>query len=49
MSFVEITTDLENLASQRVIEASSGKLFEEFVKPPQFGGMRGLFQTPVAA
>jgi len=42
LPFVEITTDLENIASQRVIEANGGKLFEEFIKPPQFGGRPGL-------
>ena len=42
LPFVEITTDPQNTASQRVIEANGGVLFERFVKPPQFGGVPGL-------
>jgi predicted acetyltransferase len=42
LKFVEITTDPENIASQRVIEANGGELFERFVKPEQFGGTPGL-------
>ena len=42
LRFVEVTTDPENLASQRVIEANGGVLFEEFTKPVQFGGKPGL-------
>jgi predicted acetyltransferase len=42
LPFVEITTDPENLASQRVILANGGVLVEQFVKPPQFGGKPGL-------
>jgi len=42
LRFVEITTDPENLASQRVIEANGGVLFEEFTKPIQFGSKPGL-------
>ena len=42
LRFVEITTDPENIASQRVIEANGGRLHERFVKPAQFGGMPGL-------
>ena len=42
LPFVEITTDPENLASQRVIEAVGGMLYERFTKPPQFGGKPGL-------
>ena len=37
MPFVEITTDPENFPSQKVIIAASGKLYERFNKPPQFG------------
>lgn len=40
--FVEITTDPENVPSQRVIEANGGVLIERFVKPMQFGGTPGL-------
>ena len=38
LPFVEITTDLENRASQRVILANGGVLVENFDKPPAFGG-----------
>jgi len=39
---VELTTDVSNVASQRVIEKNGGTLVEEFVKPVAFGGQRGL-------
>lgn len=39
---VEITTDLNNIASQRVIEALGGVLYERFDKPPQYGGKPSL-------
>jgi predicted acetyltransferase len=42
LPYVEITTDPDNIASQRVIEANGGKLVERFVKPPQFGSKPGL-------
>ena len=42
LPFVEITTDPENLPSQRVILANGGKLFERFVKPAQFASTPGL-------
>ncbi|MDP2369718.1 GNAT family N-acetyltransferase [Rhodoferax sp.] len=42
LPYVELTTDPENIASQRVIEANGGKLIERFVKPPQFGSKSGL-------
>ena len=42
LPFVEITTDPENIASQRVISANGGVLFERFTKPPQFGSVPGL-------
>lgn len=42
LRFVEITTDPDNLPSQRVIEANGGVLHEHFTKPPQFGGKPGL-------
>ena len=47
LPFVEITTDPQNTASQRVIEANGGVLFERFTKLPQFGGTPGLrFRIP---
>jgi predicted acetyltransferase len=42
LPFVEITTDLTNIASQRVIEANRGVLFERFNKPVQYGGAESL-------
>jgi predicted acetyltransferase len=39
---VEITTDPDNIASQRVIEANGGILVEHFIKPHQFGCKPGL-------
>jgi predicted acetyltransferase len=42
LPYVEITTDPDNLPSQKVIEAAGGKLFEKFTQPPQFGGKPGL-------
>ena len=42
LAFVELTTDPDNLASQRVIEANGGVLRERFTKPAQYGGVEGL-------
>lgn len=42
LRYIEVTTDPENIASQRVIEANGGILHERFTKPPQFGGKPGL-------
>jgi predicted acetyltransferase len=42
LPFVELTTDVGNLASRRVIEANGGKLVETFTKPAQFGFRPGL-------
>lgn len=42
LSFVEITTDPDNIASQHVITANGGVLVEEFVKPASFGSKPGL-------
>lgn len=42
LPYVEITTDPENLASQRVIEKNGGRLVERFIQPPQFGAKPGL-------
>jgi len=42
LPFVEITTDPDNLASQRIILANGGVLTEHFIKPPQYGGKPGL-------
>lgn len=37
LPFIEVTTDAENVASQRVIEANGGVLFERFSKPAAYG------------
>lgn len=37
LPYVEITTDPDNVASRRVIEANGGILVEHFIKPQQFG------------
>jgi predicted acetyltransferase len=42
LSFVEITTDVVNVASQRVILANGGVLLEQFTKPAAFGNKPGL-------
>jgi predicted acetyltransferase len=42
LPYVEITTDPDNLASQRVITANGGTLVERFTKPVQFGSTPGL-------
>jgi predicted acetyltransferase len=42
LSYVEITTDPDNIPSQRVIAANGGILVERFTKPPQFGSKPGL-------
>ena len=42
LRYVELTTDPENIPSQRVIEANGGVLFEEFMRPPALGGKRGF-------
>lgn len=42
LPYVEVTTDPENIASQRVIEANGGALLERFTKPASFGGKPGL-------
>lgn len=42
LPFVEITTDPDNIASQRVITANGGELVEHFTKPAQFGHKPGL-------
>lgn len=42
LRYVEITTDVDNVASQRVIEANEGELVERFRKPDQYGGSPGL-------
>ena len=38
LPIVDITTDVDNVASQRVIEANGGVLVERFTKLPSAGG-----------
>lgn len=42
MPFVELTTDLDNYFSQRVIQKNGGALYEKFEKPSSQGGGNGL-------
>jgi predicted acetyltransferase len=42
LEYVEITTDPDNIASRRVIEANGGILVERFRKPVQYGEQDGL-------
>jgi predicted acetyltransferase len=42
MRYVELTTDPDNVASQRVITNNGGYLLEAFAKPPELGGSEGL-------
>jgi predicted acetyltransferase len=43
LRYVELVTDHDNVASQRVIEANGGVLVEEFIKPAVYGhNKRGL-------
>jgi len=42
LAFVELTTDADNLASRRVIEANGGELFERFHKSAEHGGAESL-------
>jgi len=38
LAFVELTTEPDNIASQRVILANGGRLVERFTKPVAYGG-----------
>jgi predicted acetyltransferase len=42
LPYVEITTDPDNIAPQRVIEANGGILVEHFIKPQELGCKPGL-------
>jgi predicted acetyltransferase len=42
LPIVDITTDLDNIASQRVILANGGVLVENFTKLPSAGGGAAL-------
>ena len=42
LDYVELTTNIDNIASQRVIEANGGKLVERFEKPAAYGCEQGF-------
>jgi predicted acetyltransferase len=42
LRYVEIVTNLDNTASQRVVETNGGGLYERFIKPAQFGSTPAL-------
>ena len=42
LAYVELTSDADNIASQRVIEANGGELIERFTKSAQYGGGESL-------
>jgi predicted acetyltransferase len=42
LRWVDITTDTDNIASQRVIEGAGGTLLGRFTYPPEFGDGDGL-------
>ena len=48
LPYVELTTDVENHASQRVIAANGGVLMARFAKPAAYGGAESLrFRIPL--
>jgi predicted acetyltransferase len=50
LAYVELTTDLTNIASQRVMIANGGKVVEHFNKPEGYGGAPSLrFHIPLGA
>lgn len=42
LRWVEVTTDVDNVASQRVIERAGGTFVDRFAYPPEFGRGDGL-------
>jgi predicted acetyltransferase len=42
LEYVELTTDADNIASRRVIEANGGTFLERFTKPAAYGGAESL-------
>jgi predicted acetyltransferase len=42
LDYLEVTTDPENLASRKVIEANGGVFVEQFPLPAVYGGSEGL-------
>ena len=48
LPYIEITTDPDNIASQKVITANGGVMIESFTKPAAFGSAPGLrFRIPL--
>jgi predicted acetyltransferase len=48
LDYVELTTDLDNLPSQKVITANGGVLVKRFRKEPAYGGTEALlFRIPL--
>ncbi len=44
LAHVEITTDVDNVASQRVITVNGGVLVEQFQTPPAYGDNESLLR-----
>lgn len=42
LSYIDLTTDPENIPSQKVILKNGGRLTERFQKPEAYGGGEGL-------
>ncbi|MGE3577786.1 MAG: GNAT family N-acetyltransferase, partial [Vicinamibacterales bacterium] len=42
LAYVELTTDADNVASRRVIEANGGVAVERFFKPQGYGGAESI-------
>ena len=42
LPYVELTTDPDNVASQRIIETNGGRLVERFTMPPHYDRAEGL-------
>ena len=50
LDYVELTADLGNLASQKVITANGGVLIRQFTKDPVYGNVEALlFRIPLNA
>jgi predicted acetyltransferase len=48
LEYIELTTDLDNLPSQKVITANGGYLVERFTKGAEHGGGESLlFRIPL--
>jgi predicted acetyltransferase len=49
LEYVELTCDVENMASQRVIERNGGQLLGRFQKPAVYGGAESLrYRIPLS-